>query len=156
MTMAAETIFVDTNILLTASSPERSLHRAALSVLQDWPRQGRRLYCNGQVLREYLVVSTRPLAKNGLGLSIDDALHNLQAFSTRLKLLEESLAVSLRLRQLIGHIPCLGKQIHDANLVATAQVFKLDGLVTENIEDFRRFENLMVIIDLSSVAGPKN
>ena len=149
--MAAESIFVDTNVLLSASAPGRGLHGNALFVLQDWPRQGRRLYCNGQVLREYLVVSTRPLAQNGLGLTIEDALHNLRAFSGRLKVLAESEAVSLRLRQLVGFIPCLGKQIHDANLVATALVHKVNGLVTENIEDFRRFEGTLVIIDLASL-----
>jgi hypothetical protein len=33
-------ILVDTNVLLSATTPRRSLHRAALAVLNDWPNQG--------------------------------------------------------------------------------------------------------------------
>jgi predicted HTH domain antitoxin len=32
--------FVDTNVLLSATAPGRPLHRAALTVLNDWPNRG--------------------------------------------------------------------------------------------------------------------
>ena len=52
-------VFVDTNVLLSASDPQRALHHAALEILNDWPNQGQALATSSQVLREYLVVATR-------------------------------------------------------------------------------------------------
>lgn len=34
------TVLVDTNVLLSATVPGRSLHGAALTVLNEWPNQG--------------------------------------------------------------------------------------------------------------------
>ena len=147
-TTAADSILVDTNVLLAASTPARAHHVEALSVLQDWPGKGHSLFCTGQILREYLVVATRPLDKNGLGLSWPDASHNLGVFTSRLKFLEENEAVSKRLGKLLNSIPCLGKQIHDANLVACALVHGVKGIVTENLQDFLRFQAVVRIIEL--------
>jgi hypothetical protein len=36
-------VLVDTNVLLSATAPLRALHRAAWTVLNDWPSQGPRL-----------------------------------------------------------------------------------------------------------------
>jgi predicted nucleic acid-binding protein len=78
-------ILVDTNVLLSATAPLRPLHRAALTVLNDWPNQGMVLATTSQVLREYLVVETRPAEVNGLGLGVDDALSNVAAFRGRMR-----------------------------------------------------------------------
>lgn len=65
-------VLVDTNVLLSATTSLRSLHRAALCVLNDWPNQGIILAASAQVFREYLVVTTRPIEANGLGLGLED------------------------------------------------------------------------------------
>lgn len=67
--MADKSILVDTNVLLAATTPGRSLHSAALEVLNEWPNGGVSLLTSGQILREYLVVATRPASSNGLELS---------------------------------------------------------------------------------------
>ena len=66
-------VLLDTNVLLSATDPRRPLHRAALAVLNDWPNQGFVLAVSSQILREYLVVATRPVEVNGLGLGTEDA-----------------------------------------------------------------------------------
>lgn len=66
-TTAADRVFVDTNVLLAASDPSRPHHHQALHVFDRWPSEGVMLLASGQVLREYLVVATRPLQANGLG-----------------------------------------------------------------------------------------
>ncbi len=58
--MDDEAVLVDTNVLLTATTPARALHTEALEVLNEWPAQGFALCVSGQVFREYLVVATRP------------------------------------------------------------------------------------------------
>jgi predicted nucleic acid-binding protein len=147
-----KTVVLDTNVLLSATAPLRPLHHAALAVLNDWPNRGIVLAASSQVLREYLVVATRPEDVNGLGLDVDDALANLAAFRGRIRLLLESEAAWNRLQALITTYGCLGKKIHDANVVATALAFGLARLVTANVEDFARFAPEIEVIDLAALA----
>ena len=146
--MAGDAVFVDTNVLLTATTPGRALHREAIRVLEEWPKRKIPLWVSAQILREYLVVATRPAEVNGLGLGPDEALENIAQFQHRLVLLKERSAVFDRLRQLIRQFDCRGKQIHDANLVATALVHGAASILTINVEDFQRFASLIEITPL--------
>jgi predicted nucleic acid-binding protein len=57
-----------------------------------------------------------------------------------------------RLRTLIARYGCLGKQIHDASLVATALASGIARLVTANIDDLKRFTPEIEIVDLGAVS----
>lgn len=149
---AARPALVDTNVLLAATAPARPLHRRALHVLNEWPNQGARLLISGQVIREYLVVATRPVPANGLGLAVGSALKNVAAMRERFQLLEEGATCSKLLIRLVREHGCRGKSIHDANLVATLQSHRQERLVTANVRDFRRFESLVDIVDLASIS----
>ena len=116
---AAEYCFIDTNVLLTASDKDRPNHTAAVHFLESGLRGEKRLFTNGQVFREYLVVATRPVENNGVGLSPNDALSNLHTFSASIQLLNESQAVAQKLHKLAADYQLKGKRIHDANIVAT-------------------------------------
>ncbi|HEY4596423.1 MAG TPA: PIN domain-containing protein, partial [Thermoanaerobaculia bacterium] len=144
-------VLLDTNVLLSATAPFRSLHRAALAVINDWPNQGLVLAVSSQILREYLVVATRPIEVNGLGLSTEDALANVTAFRGRIRLLEDGEPVWDRLRALVAAYGCKGKQIHDANVVACALTSGVTKLVTANAGDFNRFAAELELIDLAAV-----
>jgi len=146
------TIFVDTNVLLSATAPGRLLHRAALVVFNEWPNQGKILALSGQVLREYLVVATRPIQANGLGLPTADALTNVAAFRSRMRLLAESEPSLDRLLASISGGGCRGKQIHDANLVAVALSAGVTRLVTANVEDFVDFAPELEVLSLSELS----
>jgi predicted nucleic acid-binding protein len=102
-------------------------------------------------MREYLAVATRPVAGNGLGLKQPDALANVRALRTRTSLLAEDARVADRLLDVLDEIPCSGKQVHDANVVATMLVHGIDSLVTINVADFSRFEHLITLIPLSGI-----
>ena len=144
-------VLADTNVLLSATAPLRPLHQAALRVLNDWPNQGVILATSSQILREYLAVATRPVEVNGLGLGVDDALANIAAFRGRMRLFVESEAVWDRLRALIAAYGCRGKQIHDANIVATALISGVAILVTANAGDFIRFASEIEVVDLAAL-----
>lgn len=143
-----DAILLDTNVLLAATTPSRGSHNKAVEVLNLWPNRGITLALSGQVLREYLVVATRPLKSNGLGLKLEDALVNCQAFSARCRMLNETGAVSIRLRELARETQTSGKQLHDANLVATALVHEVTAILTQNLEDFQRFSKRVRIVEL--------
>lgn len=151
MIAAGESVFVDTNVLLSATAPARVLHRQALAVLDEWPRTGVELCLSGQVVREYLVVATRPLSVNGLGLSVSDAVGNIEAVLARARLLDEHGRVTTRLLELVGQARTNGKRIHDANVVATAMEHGVGKLVTDDVAHLRGLGNLR-ILDLSKVA----
>jgi predicted nucleic acid-binding protein len=130
---------LDTNILLTATDEGRVGYEQALDVINGWPAQGTTLYTSGQVIREYLGVATRPEAKNGLGLTVADALDNARAFRSRMHLLAEDAKVADRLAELLEETKSSGKQVHDANVVATMLVHGVGTVVTLNARDFARF-----------------
>lgn len=146
MTMRVDR-FVDTNILLTATAAHREGHRRALSVLHAGFAD-RSLFLSGQVLREYLSVATRPSAVNGLGLTAMAAIGNARQFLERSNFLEENVAVHQELFRLLETTPCLGKQIHDANIAATMLAHGLRRLVTLNPRDFERFVPRIEIVGI--------
>jgi len=145
----ADSVLIDTNVLLEATSPKRRLHSVAHEILQTWPARDGGLCLSGQVLREYFVVATRPATANGLGLERSDALGNAAAFAARCRFLGEGPEVTERLWRLLQDIDCSGKQIHDANLVATALVYGVTKILTANSDDFVRFGDEVEILPLS-------
>jgi predicted nucleic acid-binding protein len=141
-------VMLDTNVLLAATDEGRAEHHDALTIINDWAAGHTDLCTSGQILREYLSVATRPAEKNGLGLNLPDALGNVRAIRERTTLLAEDSKVADRLFGLLGDVQCLGKQVHDANLVATMLVHGIGTVVTMNLEDFTRFERYVSLIRL--------
>ncbi|QYN34934.1 PIN domain-containing protein [Pseudonocardia sp. DSM 110487] len=144
-TKVADRVVLDTNVLLTATDAGRAEYAKAREALDEWPARGTTLYTSGQILREYLSVATRPEERNGLGLSQQDSVANARALCGRLRLLDENEKVNARLLALLDDIGCGGKQVHDANIVATMLVHGVDTLVTGSVEDFTRFERLITV-----------
>lgn len=136
-TTADEPLLVDTNILVEATDEARRHHRSARALIESHPS----LVIPAQVIREYLVVATRPVipASGGLGMSIEDAMENIRLFRSRLRLLPEEKPTLAALLRLLATVPCSGKKIHDANIVATAQVHGIAQIATLNTNDFRGF-----------------
>lgn len=151
-TRAVDRALLDTNVLLAATDEGRPEHPHALAVIDHWPATGKVLYTSGQVLREYLSVSTRPAAQNGLGLAQQDAIANVRQLRSRLRFLTEDEKVSQRLLGLLEQTECRGKQVHDANLVATGLVHGVDTIVTINVDDFTRFGDQVSVINLMDSA----
>ncbi|GMR24528.1 MAG: type II toxin-antitoxin system VapC family toxin [Acidobacteriota bacterium] len=144
-------VLIDTNVLLAATEPSRAEHVAATRVLNDWPQCGVRLCTSGQILREYLVVATRPAEVNGLALDRVHACENVAAMLARMRFLEETHTVFARLQTLLAGIDCCGKQVHDANVVATALTHDVESIVTANVDHFLRFDSFVEVLALDEV-----
>ena len=141
---------LDTNVLLAATDEGRAQHDQALGIVNDWPGRGTTLYTSGQIMREYLAVATRPAEQNGLGMTLADTLANVRAFRARTSLLAEDGKVADRLLALLDDVACGGRQIHDANVVATMLVHGIDTIVTINLVDFTRFERRVRLVGLEA------
>lgn len=145
---APDRVMLDTNVLIAATDEGRAEHLDALAVVNDWAAGHTELCTSGQILREYLTVATRPAEKNGLGLNLPDALGNVSAIRERTTLLAEDAKVVGRVLSLLADVGCRGKQVHDANVVATMLVHGVRAVVTMNPEDFARFEGHVTLIRL--------
>lgn len=141
-------VMLDANVLLTATDGKRPGHRDAIMVLNEWAGDGVTLCTSGQILREYLSVATRPVDRNGLGLKMADAVGNVRAIRERAAYLAEDARVTDRLQRLLTDVECGGKQVHDANLVATMLVHGIAAIVTINVADFARFEPYVRLVSL--------
>lgn len=139
-------MFIDTNIFVSARSlraPHNSLARAALSRAQ---RTGEPLRISRQVLREYLSTMTRPQTWR-VPLSMADALNDLAWLSAAFETLEDGAHVTDVLAALCREVLLAGKQVHDANIVATMLAHGERRLLTFNASDFRRYgERIELII----------
>jgi predicted nucleic acid-binding protein len=141
-------VMLDTNVFLAATDEGRAEHRDALTVVNDWAAGDTTLCTSGQILREYLAVATRPVKKNGLGLTPPDALGNVRAIRERTTFLAEDSKVADRLLGLLADVECGGKQVHDANVVATMLVHGIGTVVTMNLNDFARFDRYVSLVRL--------
>jgi len=145
VTRVDEVLFLDTNILLAATDESRDHHLLAGRLLAASGSFGQRCALSGQIIREYLVVATRGVEANGLGLDAADALANAELLAARLEFCEETESVSTRLRSLVRAHNWTGKKIHDANVVATMNAHGITRLVTDNPADFQAYRDITVI-----------
>jgi predicted nucleic acid-binding protein len=73
------------------------------------------------------------------------AIERMRFFSQRFWLAEDAPQVRTRLLDLLADHPIAGKQVHDANLVATMLAYDITRILTFNVADFRRFAGLITI-----------
>ncbi|MCC5661097.1 PIN domain-containing protein [Nostoc sp. XA010] len=140
-------VFLDTNILVYASQIKSPFHQAAMEAIQDFYDAGVDLWISRQVLREYLATLTRPQQFANL-LPIAIVIQDLRYFYNRFRVAEDSSQVTERLLTLMEEIPSGGKQVHDANIVATMLVYGIPQLLTHNTSDFARFSGLITVLPL--------
>lgn len=144
---APEPVFVDTNVLVYANVISAPLRAAAQARLQSLIGAGVELWTSRQVLREYCAVLSRPqwFSVPVAAPAIDA---DLVRFEAAFRIAEDGPAIFLRLRALLLAIPVGGKQVHDANIVATMQAHGLRQLLTHNTSDFTRFVPAVSLLPL--------
>ena len=146
MTMDAETIFIDTNILVYATDDESPFQAKSLGMLKQLMADGIDFAISPQIIREYLVVFTRGVSPDDTARSA--ALHNTERFIEAFTLLDENRETVARLQTIVDNSAVGGKQIHDANIVAVMQVHDVKRLLTHNMDDFKRYAQWIEIMDL--------
>jgi len=139
-----KTLFIDTNILIYASIFESPFHQATRQALKKVYQEKHELWISRQVLREYLVVVTRPQGFRR-PLSKDKVINRLHFFQQMFKIADDLPEVTNQLIELVKNYQVGGKQIHDANIVATMKAYNISNLLTYNISDFKRFEDIIQI-----------
>jgi predicted nucleic acid-binding protein len=136
-TMDANALFIDTNVLVYANVLETPFHQQALAAINAAYQSGRTIWISRQVIREYLVTLTRPQAFESLPR--ETVLEQVGQFIRRFEVADDTPAVTDQLLQLLANHKLGGKQVHDANIVATMQAHGIPTLLTHNTKDFERF-----------------
>ena len=143
--MPGTPVFVDTNVLLYAGRPNAAEYARSQAALSRLQRDNAPLWLSRQVFREYLAAATRPQA-SGPALPMAAAIADVHGFHAAFNVAEDGPKVLDRLLHLLAAHPGGGKQVHDANLVATMLEYRITRLLTFNDTDFRRFGVLIEVI----------
>ena len=139
--------FVDTNVLLRALYPQMALPQDAESLIRRAWDRGVELWISRQVLREYLVQATHPNTFSQ-SQTISQVITQIDVVQTLFHVADETQAVTAQLLYLLQTYPTRGKQVHDANVVATMLAYEIDTLLTINTDDFKRFSDRIQLIGL--------
>jgi predicted nucleic acid-binding protein len=110
---------------------------------------GSPLCISTQVCREFLVVLTRAPVE-GRVFTVDEALSVLAGVRASAVLLYDEATVSAERLALVRKHDVKGKQVHDANIVATMLANGIGRLATLNARDFKRFEDEIALEPLVS------
>lgn len=136
---------VDTNILVRLSDSGHPAQAVCDLALQRMLQRHDRVFICAQTAIEFWAVATRPRSVNGLGLSPMDAEGELRRAERWLVWLSEPPDIAVRWRALVTRYSVLGKQAHDARLVALMGAHGLTHLLTLNASDFARFPGVTCI-----------
>ncbi|HTU18572.1 MAG TPA: type II toxin-antitoxin system VapC family toxin [Gemmataceae bacterium] len=145
---------IDTSILARLANATDALYPLADQAIVELHRRGELLHVTPQVLIEFRNVATRPLAMNGLGFSIVEAETHIATFEARFPLLVETPDIYPAWKALVGALGVIGKQVHDARLVAVCHVHKITHLLTFNVSHFLRMASFgpgVTVVDPRSV-----
>lgn len=136
---------VDTNILTRLAEPGHPMHPPARDAVKLLAARGRKLHIVPQNLYEFWVVCTRPVAVNGMGRTAAEAVAELANLRALFLWLDETPAVFTAWEQLVATTPVVGKNAHDARLVAAMKVHGLTHLLTFNAQDFRQYPGITAV-----------
>jgi predicted nucleic acid-binding protein len=148
MTSDNPPLFIDTNTLIRATVVTAPDHNETSAVLKRLWEAKITLWVSTQVLREYAAVLTRPQTYTSPAPSKIIA-GELRVFQNQFNVAEDSKQVSERLITLMETIPVGGKQIHDANIAAAMQVYRISHLLTFNPNDFERFKGFITSLNIN-------
>lgn len=145
MTIQDARAFVDTNVLLRLMMPQLAGHLQAEALMARMWQEGVELWISRQVIREYLVQVTNPVAFSP-SLTVQQVMDQIEAIQFLFIVADETQSVTDELLSLLQQYPTRGKQIHDANIVATMLAHEIRTLLTLNVADMKRFTSKITLI----------
>jgi predicted nucleic acid-binding protein len=148
---APETAFVDTNILIYAAIPAFPWHGDAVARLSELEASAVTLSISRQTIREYLSALSKPSSFTP-AIPTAALLPDIAALTARFTVVEDGPAVTAALITILTTVACGGKQVYDANIVATMIAHGIRKILTHNVGDFQRFSAWIEIVPL--IASP--
>lgn len=138
-------VLVDTNILARIAQQTHVHAPIATSALRCLMEAGHEVRIVPQVLYEYWAIATRPSSENGLGLTPEVANADVSEFKRIFSVLRDERGILDLWQETVLQRNSLGKQSHDARLVAAMRRHGLTHLLTFNLADFRRYAEIELL-----------
>lgn len=140
-----EDIQVDTNILLRSAEPSHPTHHIAVNSVKVLLDNNTRVCLIAQNLIEFWNVATRPIENNGFGWTPAKTDVEISRLESLLTILPDTHSIFREWRKLVIDNSVIGKQVHDARIVAAMNVHRVTKLLTFNLKDFKRFQHIILI-----------
>jgi predicted nucleic acid-binding protein len=147
-------ILLDTSILGRLANHSDPMRVIASTAIGRSHLQRESFVITSRNLVEFSNFATRPVAANGLGLSSSAAQSFVDQFEQSFPLLEETPDIFPGWKKIVQSLGVVGKQVHDARLVAVCHVHAILKLMTFNVAHFARFSGVtpgIVVIDPATV-----
>lgn len=143
--VSAPGYLVDTNVLLRISRQDDIREQTLKAALMALESKRSPLYYSIQNVAEFWNVCTRPVDRNGYGLSIAETNRGVLAIEHRMTYLPDNEQVYAIWRRLIIDRNVRGVQVHDARPAAIMQAYGLDRILTLNQQDFLRYPGIQAV-----------
>ena len=143
---------LDSNVLLRwgdSKSPEHAVCAKAVSTLAQ---RSNVIFLCAQVLIESYVVATRPPKVNGLGYSLPEGHQLLAEIEGAFPCLPEPADMAARWRKVAIEHGVMGRQGHDARIVAIMLAHGISHLITLNTADFARYTDVAAVTPSEAVS----
>lgn len=118
------------------SSPELFQIRSTVRRLHQ---DGHKLQVTSENCIEFWNVATRPVEKNGFGLTPTETEQLLRIIEQLFPVLDDNSEIYQEWRRLVVIFGVSGVQVHDARLVASMKINAISHILTFNAEDFKRY-----------------
>jgi predicted nucleic acid-binding protein len=146
-------ILLDTSILVRLANRADAQYVVADAAVAELFLRNERVCITAQNLVEFRNVATRPFAANGLGMSVADSQAKATEFEALFSLRPETPDIIPAWKAIVDAGQVIGKQVHDARLVAVCQVHGVTHLLTFNLT---HFTTLAAFVSGLVIADPAN
>lgn len=132
-------VLVDTSVLTRMANQADTAYSVAIAAVAQLHRQNQVLHITAQNLIEFRNVATRSVSLNGLGMTLSQADAAAAELESEFPLLIETPDIYVAWKALVIALGVMGKQVHDARLVAVCHAHGITHLLTFNSKHFSRF-----------------
>src|SRR3989339_946461 len=133
-------LFIDTNILIYSNDWKSPFNELTLKTLIDLSKS-HNIVISTQTIREYAKFVT-------VTSNFENALKGINIYINQFKILYESRESFEKWFELIEQYKIIGKLVFDCNIVATMLVNDVKKILTNNPNDFIKFNNEIIVIPL--------
>ncbi|MFN0277375.1 MAG: type II toxin-antitoxin system VapC family toxin [Pyrinomonadaceae bacterium] len=135
----------DSNILTALSQKKSSQYIYVEQAIAEFRQKKENIVIFPQNLVEFWAVATRPLEANGLNLSIEKTVSEMRRFRRNFTFVNELPDLFFEWEILVQKYQVKGKNVHDARIVAAMMQHGITHLLTFNVKDFNRFDEITVV-----------
>lgn len=155
MEMMEDNILIDTNILIYSTGGQSPFFTASQAAIANYVNSNYAIWLSRQVIREYLVVKSR--------LMLDEKKYDELVLFKEMKYLSDNYFIADEINstthilgKLVEKYKIAGKQIHDANIIATCIDNNIFNILTNNPNHFKRYVTEGInVIALTSFTNSK-